>query len=96
MRRKLYLIGLDGMMYPMYERFAKEGVIPNIQRLADRGMATEVYCSLPSYTPTNWATLMTGGHGARRRLPGLGAGDRPRGLGRPGLDTEGYVRFRQL
>jgi predicted AlkP superfamily phosphohydrolase/phosphomutase len=62
MRRKLYLIGLDGMMYPMYERFAREGVIPNIQRLAERGMATEVYCSLPSYTPTNWATLMTGAH----------------------------------
>jgi hypothetical protein len=62
MRRKVYLIGLDGMMYPMYQRFAREGVIPNLKHLAENGVVTELYSSLPAYTPTNWATMMTGAY----------------------------------
>jgi len=62
MKRKVYLVGLDGMMYPMYRRFAAEGVLPNLKRLAESGVLTEVYSSLPPYTPTNWATMMTGAH----------------------------------
>ena len=62
MKRKVYLIGLDGMMYPIYKRFAKEGVLPKLQRLEEKGILTEVYSSLPAYTPTNWTTMMTGAH----------------------------------
>lgn len=62
MQRKVYLVGMDGMMYPMYQKFAQEGVLPNLKCLAENGMVTEVYTSLPAYTPTNWATIMTGAH----------------------------------
>lgn len=60
MRRKVYLVGLDGMMYPMYKRFSKEGVLPHLTELAENGMVTEVYSCLPAYTPTNWASMITG------------------------------------
>ncbi len=60
MQTKVYLIGMDGMMYPMYQRFAEEGVLPNLKWLAENGVATEIYPSLPAYTPTNWATMITG------------------------------------
>ncbi len=62
MQRKVYLIGLDGMMYPMYNHFSQEGVLPNLTRLSKNGMVTELYSSLPAYTPTNWATMLTGAH----------------------------------
>ncbi len=68
MRRKVYLIGMDGMMYPMYQRFAQEGLLPNLKQLAEEGILTEVYSSLPAYTPTNWATMVTGAHSGTHSL----------------------------
>lgn len=62
MQRKVLVIGWDGMMYPMYQYFVREGVLPNLKRLAKNGTVNEVYSSLPAYTPTNWATMMTGAH----------------------------------
>ena len=62
MSRKVYVLGLDGMMYNMYKRFSEEGLLPNLTRLAERGVVTESYSSIPAWTPTNWATLMTGAH----------------------------------
>ncbi len=62
MAKRVYVIGLDGMMSTMFTRFAAEGVTPHLKRLADEGIVTEAYCSLPAWTPTNWATLITGAH----------------------------------
>lgn len=62
MAKRVYLVGLDGMMSTMYKRFAAEGMLPNLKRLADEGVMSEAYTSLPAWTPTNWATLMTGAH----------------------------------
>jgi predicted AlkP superfamily phosphohydrolase/phosphomutase len=62
MSKKVYVLGLAGMMSTMYHKFAEEGVIPNLKRLADNGIVAESYSSIPAWTPTNWATLMTGAH----------------------------------
>ena len=58
--KKVLVIGMDGMMFPMWKRFCDEGITPNLKRMGDEGVATESYCALPTWTPTNWATLMTG------------------------------------
>jgi len=50
MRRKVYLAGLDGMLYPMYKRFSEKGVLPHLTQLAENGMVTEVYSCLLAYT----------------------------------------------
>ena len=60
--KRVYVIGLDGMMFPMYERFAAEGLLPNLKKLADAGIVGEAYPSMPVWTPTNWTTLATGAH----------------------------------
>ena len=36
------------MMYSMYRRFADEGLMPNLKRLADEGVLTESYSSIPA------------------------------------------------
>jgi predicted AlkP superfamily phosphohydrolase/phosphomutase len=62
MQRKVYLIGLDGMIYPMYRRFVQEGILPNLEQLSGNVINTEVYSSLPAHNPMNWATMITGAH----------------------------------
>ena len=58
--KKVIVIAMDGMMFPMWQRFCDDGITPNLKRMGDEGVATESYCALPTWTPTNWATLMTG------------------------------------
>lgn len=50
------------MMHPMFKRFVNEGILPNLKKLAANGVMAEGYSSLPAWTPTNWATLITGAH----------------------------------
>ena len=47
MQRKVYLIGLDGMMHLMYQRLIAEGVLSNFKCLAQNGVVSKVYSSLP-------------------------------------------------
>ncbi len=58
--KKVFVMGMDGMMLSMWKKFCDEGLTPNLKRMGDEGVATESYCAIPSWTPTNWATLMTG------------------------------------
>ena len=58
--KKVLVIGMDGMMFPMWKRFCEEGITPSLKRMGDEGVASESYCAIPAWTPTNWATLMTG------------------------------------
>ncbi len=57
---RLIVIGIDGGMFPLVERFIGAGVMPHLGRLATRGMLTESLPSIPVDTPTNWTTIMTG------------------------------------
>jgi len=59
---RVMVIGLDGMMKTMIERFADEGAIPNIARLMRRGTLSRMIPAIPAQTPTNWATLATGAY----------------------------------
>ena len=60
MRKKIYLIGMDGFIVPMARRFTAEGALPNLSWLIEKGSANQTYPSMPVWTPTNWATLSTG------------------------------------
>ncbi len=65
--RRTLMIGLDGMVPNVVERFFAEGAMPNLARLAERGCFTRIRPVIPAQTPTNWTTLATGatpgGHG---------------------------------
>ena len=62
MPSKVYVIGMDGKVFTMHKRFVAEGILPTLKRLGDEGIVTESYSSFPAWTPTNWATLITGAH----------------------------------
>lgn len=58
--RRLIVIGIDGGMFPLVQRFIGAGVMPHLAVLAGRGTLTESLPSIPVDTPTNWTTIMTG------------------------------------
>ncbi len=90
---KLYWFIPDGMraepeLFTIYT-WAKEGKLPNIKKLMDRGTYGYSYPNFPSHTPTNFATLLTGS------LPEVhGVDDGPmREVGKP-LDAVAVAGFR--
>ncbi len=63
---KLYWFIPDGMraepeLFNIYQ-WAKEGKLPNIKKLMDKGSYGYSYPNFPSHTPTNFATLLTGAY----------------------------------
>ena len=68
--RRLFVIGYDGMNYPLLRRFIDEGVLPTFQALLDRGSLNRLLPTLPAWTPTNWSSLVTGGASGTTQLGG--------------------------
>lgn len=58
--KRMIVIGFDGMMLTLADRFMSEGVMPNLARLVERGVLTESLSVVPVDTPTNWTTIATG------------------------------------
>ncbi|MCL5074730.1 MAG: alkaline phosphatase family protein, partial [Chloroflexi bacterium] len=58
--KRVILIGLDGLMPEMAEKFVAEGNMPAIKRLMAEGVYSPMYSSPPVDTPTNWTSLGTG------------------------------------
>lgn len=60
MTHKVILLGLDGTSFKILQKFMDEGRLRNISKLASLGSMAEAIPSVPSFTPTNWATISTG------------------------------------
>lgn len=63
---KLYWFIPDGMradpdLFTLFS-WAKEGKLPNIKKLIEKGSYGYSYPNFPSHTPTNFATLLTGSY----------------------------------
>ena len=58
--KRILHIGMDGMNWPLLHKFAAEGVLPTFSALMARGATNRVMPAIPAWTPTNWATMVTG------------------------------------
>lgn len=58
--KKLLVIGIDQAIPYLIQKFYREGLIPNIEGLIQKGVIAEAYPCPPCDTPTNWATIATG------------------------------------
>jgi predicted AlkP superfamily phosphohydrolase/phosphomutase len=61
---------MDGMNLPLLRRFAAEGVLPTFSALMARGATNRVLPAIPAWTPTNWATMITGATAGTHGLGG--------------------------
>ncbi|MGC2245705.1 MAG: alkaline phosphatase family protein, partial [Terriglobales bacterium] len=54
------ILGFDGMDPELADRFMKEGRLPNLAKLRDRGTFAKLRTTFPAISPVAWSTFMTG------------------------------------
>lgn len=59
-RKRLVVLGLDGLPLPLAKELCERGVTPNLARIALAPQATTVRAELPELSPTNWTSFYTG------------------------------------
>ncbi|MHB1414115.1 MAG: alkaline phosphatase family protein [Chloroflexota bacterium] len=58
---KVMILGIDCPIVPRLYKWAKEGELPTLGKLMEEGVfAPNCLCPLPTITPTNWTTIVTG------------------------------------
>ncbi|MCP1365211.1 alkaline phosphatase family protein, partial [Halomonas sp. BBD48] len=76
--KKILLLGVDGLIPELVERFCAEGVLPNIRRLRDEGGTSRLLPYISTWGDTNFVAFLTG------QAPGtswIGQRMPPRGTG---------------
>src|SRR5919198_326505 len=60
MTKKVVLIGLDGVLPSLVEKYFKVDKLPNIKRLANEGAKAECMSVFPTNSASNWTSISTG------------------------------------
>lgn len=59
-RKKLLIIGIDGVPIEMINRFAGDGTMPAMKSLLSRGKLVRMSVSIPEISSVSWSSFMTG------------------------------------
>lgn len=70
-RKKVVVLGLDGVPFSLLKKFAEEGVMPNVRTLLDEGTLCDMSVSMPEVSSTSWSTFMTGVNPGRHGIYGF-------------------------
>ena len=57
---KLLIVGIDGATFDLIHPWIQEGHLPNLGRLAENGVSSNLASTLPPVTSPAWPTFMTG------------------------------------
>ena len=57
---KLLILGIDGATFDLIRPWAEEGKLPNLARLMQNGVHTDLLSTLPPVTSPAWPSFMTG------------------------------------
>lgn len=67
MKRKVIVVGLDGLEPTIVERMLQRNELPNLSKLRDAGVYARLQTTYPAQTPVAWSSFATGtnpgGHG---------------------------------
>lgn len=69
--KKVVVLGLDGVPCSLLNRFADEGIMPNMARLRQEGTLCSMTASIPEVSSTSWSTFMTGVNPGRHGIYGF-------------------------
>jgi predicted AlkP superfamily phosphohydrolase/phosphomutase len=70
-KRKVVVLGIDGVPCSLLKRFIAEGIMPNLAGLAQKGTLTDMTASIPEVSSTSWSTFMTGVNPGRHGIYGF-------------------------
>ncbi|HDL85776.1 MAG TPA: hypothetical protein ENH11_05580 [Candidatus Acetothermia bacterium] len=60
MRSRVFVIGLDGVGFPLIRPWLEAGYLPHLQKLFSQGASGELTSTIPPLTGPAWATFQTG------------------------------------
>ncbi|MEF8836166.1 MAG: alkaline phosphatase family protein [Candidatus Thermoplasmatota archaeon] len=60
MKKKLLIIGLDGVPWRILDKMIEENVTPNLKKLKEKGAYGELETTIPPLTPAAWSSIQTG------------------------------------
>ncbi|MDX9776865.1 MAG: alkaline phosphatase family protein, partial [Petrimonas sp.] len=60
--KKAIILGFDGMDPAITRALMKQGRLPNLTRLAERGMFSVLETSTPPQSPVAWSNFISGGN----------------------------------
>ena len=60
LKRKVLVIGLDGVGFDFIKDWLEQGKLPTIAKLMERGVYGDLQSTIPPITPPAWASFMTG------------------------------------
>lgn len=59
-RRKVLIIGLDGATWDVLGPMMRDGTMPNLAGIVERGVASDLMSQIPPVTATSWTSFVTG------------------------------------
>lgn len=59
-KRKVVVIGLDGVPFQLIRNWAEEGILPNLAALMDRGISGPLQSTTPPTSAPSWSSFITG------------------------------------
>ncbi|MBN3041160.1 MAG: alkaline phosphatase family protein, partial [Candidatus Omnitrophica bacterium] len=71
MKKRIIIIGLDGVPYGLLNDLSNRGVMPNVKRLIDKGVFTKMFSSIPEISSVAWSSVITGKNPAEHGIFGF-------------------------
>jgi predicted AlkP superfamily phosphohydrolase/phosphomutase len=68
---KVIVLGIDGVPCSLLKRFIRQGLMPNLEGLVQKGTLTDMTASIPEVSSTSWTTFMTGVNPGRHGIYGF-------------------------
>ena len=59
-KKRIIIIGLDGVPYPLIENLSTAGVMPETQKIVQKGTFLEMESSIPEISSVAWSSIITG------------------------------------
>lgn len=60
MKRKMFILGLDGASYDLIKKFIGEGELPNFKKMVENQKFAKLNSTIPPHTAPGWASAFTG------------------------------------
>ncbi len=70
-KKKVFILGLDGVPYSLLKSFMEKGIMPELASIVKEGTLVPMEASLPEVSSTSWTTFMTGVNPGRHGIYGF-------------------------
>ncbi len=67
-KKRVLIVGMDGMDATLFKQMMDEGRLPNFSKLAARGGFKPLATAMPPQSPVAWANFISGSHPGKHQI----------------------------